>query len=124
MPKYFCEFCNRTLLNDKLRSRRMHANGARHALMRKAYYMEVFEEEDVAAELDSILRDIPDRRHEDTGGDHEQDTVSDFKLPPCVFPSTFSVPEEPAGFKLPVGFDFGDRRNFPEDIGEAVRRYT
>ncbi|AFN83834.1 U1 snRNP-specific protein C [Encephalitozoon romaleae SJ-2008] len=124
MAKYFCEFCNKTLLNDKLRSRRIHFQGAKHKLMRKAYYMEIFEKPEVAVEMASILRDIKaeDKRIEQE--DLEKKQGSCFSLPPGDFYLGLDLPEEPFGFKLPSGFDFQDRKNFPENITEAIKKYT
>ncbi|KAG5860190.1 U1 snRNP-specific protein C [Encephalitozoon hellem] len=124
MPKYFCEFCNKTLLNDKLRSRRTHFQGAKHKLMRKAYYMEVFEKPEVAAEMASILRDIKAeyKRIEHQHLEKRQDSY--FSLPPGDFYLGLALPEEPLGFRLPLGFDFQDKRNFPENIAEAIKKYT
>lgn len=117
MGKYFCEFCNKTLLSDKLKSRRMHVRGAKHRLMRKAYYMETFEQNEV--ELKSLLRDLENRQ-----GEVVQGTAAQFRLPSAEFPADFEVPREPVGFRLPPNFNFHDRRNFPGDIAEAIRKYT
>ncbi|CAD25748.1 U1 SMALL NUCLEAR RIBONUCLEOPROTEIN (U1snRNP) [Encephalitozoon cuniculi GB-M1] len=122
MPRYFCEFCNKMLLNDRLRSRRMHCGGAKHGLMRKAYYMEMFEKEDIAAEMASILRDIK------TAGEKVEcegsKSTSYPPFPPGDFYLNLALPEEPKGFRLPSGFDFRDKKNFPENITEAIERYT
>lgn len=125
MGKYFCEFCNKTLPNDKLRSRKMHCRGAKHTLMRKAYYMEAFEQENIASEIKSILRSIEAHIKVDGANLPQNSTqVFQFRLPPTEFPPDFVVPKEPIGFSLPSEFNFYDRRNFPEDLGESIRKYT
>lgn len=124
MAKYFCEFCNKTLLNDRLKSRRMHCSGAKHTLMKKAYYMELFEQEKVVLEMESILRDMKNQKIiRDKGMTHKPGKVLQFMLPSNI-PPDLVVPKEPIGFKLPPEFDFYDRRNFPENIGESIRKYT
>ncbi|KAH9411516.1 putative U1 small nuclear ribonucleoprotein C [Ordospora pajunii] len=122
MAKYFCEFCNKFLPNDKPKSRKMHFQGARHGLMRKAYYMEVFEQDTVAAELNSILKNLKtaDSCLSHTIG-HRQNT--ECNLPPGICLSEIHVPEEPPGFRLPPGFDFNNPANFPRTMDEVVRRY-
>ncbi|ADM12351.1 U1 snRNP-specific protein C [Encephalitozoon intestinalis ATCC 50506] len=123
MAKYFCEFCNKTLLNDKLKSRRIHFQGAKHRLMRKAYYMEMFEKKEVIAEMASILKDMKteNKKAESENAEKKQNTC--FSFPPGDFYLDLVVPEEPLGFKLPLGFDFRDKRNFLGTITEAIRKY-
>jgi U1 small nuclear ribonucleoprotein C len=115
MTEYHCEFCNKKLLNDKIRSRRMHNKGAKHLLMKKAYYMEMFEQEKVRLEMSTILRDI--------AGAAEEERIEGFRLPPGIAPEAVHIPEAPAGFKLPPNFDFGDRSNFPADISSAIKKH-
>lgn len=123
MARYFCEFCNKTLANDRLKSRKMHCRGSKHGLMRRAYYMEVFENERVVSEMKSILKDM--KAENARAGDRmERISGQGFSLPPGDFYLDITLPEEPPGFRLPRGFDFRDRKNFPESIAEAVRRYT
>jgi U1 small nuclear ribonucleoprotein C len=116
MAKYHCEFCNKKLLNDKLKSRAVHNRGAKHLLMKKAYYMEVFDQKRVQLEMSTILRDM-------TGTSSEEPRAEEFKLPPGIRPEAIHIPETPARFKLPPNFDFRDRRNFPADISTAIRKY-
>ncbi|TBU18757.1 U1 snRNP-specific protein C [Ordospora colligata] len=115
MAKYFCEFCNKSLPNDKPKSRKMHFQGARHSLMRKAYYMEIFEQDKVTAEINTILKNVKAT----TGGRSN----TEFILPPGICLSELHIPEEPLGFKLLPGFDFSNPANFPRTIEEVLQKY-
>ena len=100
----------------------MHFQGARHSLMRKAYYMEIFEQDKVTAEINTILKNVKatiDCMSHTTRGTSNSELI----LPPGICLSQIHMPEEPLGFKLPPGFDFSNPTNFPRTIEEALQKY-
>lgn len=54
MVKYHCEYCKRDLFHSKLSGRIMHNNGQKHNMNKKTYFLELFENNKIKKELNSI----------------------------------------------------------------------
>lgn len=105
MSIYRCEFCDVILRKASYKQRRIHNRGKTHILMRKAYYLELLEEETIRTELN---RKITRRKS----------FSEPFELPPGMNknrPIVPKIPENIKSFVLPSGFDFKDKRNYPKE---------
>ncbi|KAF7683494.1 U1 small nuclear ribonucleoprotein C [Astathelohania contejeani] len=124
MARYYCHYCEKYLIHDKPKARKIHNNGAKHNLLRTTYYLELLETHKY--QFDNILRLIdlnkPNKSIQAISIKDNSKPKS-FVMPDMIFPSNFAIPPEPKGFKLPPDFDFHDPSNFPKDYSEIIKRF-